>query len=181
MNINFFSFFYVNSLRKFQINIHFVKYEDITEHYWGCSLESMNRHTHTHTRTQSTHMQTKYWGVRKMNTIFFIRESIICIVCILFIYILFLIPIQEYVYWFLEIEEVRERQTDIDVRETSSGCLLFVLWMGTKPAAQVCAQTGDQTHNLGDAPAKWATWQGHILFASPCTMAPGAVTHLALI
>ena len=33
-------------------------------------------------------------------------------------------------------------------RETLIGCLLLVPWLGTEPATQVCALTGDQTYNL---------------------------------
>ena len=44
--------------------------------------------------------------------------------------------------------DLRERERDINVRETLIGCLLYVPQQGSAPATYVCSQARDQTHNL---------------------------------
>ena len=54
----------------------------------------------------------------------------------------------------------KEREKNIDVRETSISSLLYMPQLGTEPATQVCALTGNQTSNpfiAGQWPSNWAT------------------------
>ena len=48
----------------------------------------------------------------------------------------------------LERKEGKERERNIDVRETSIGCLLYTPQLGIEPATLECALTQNQTHNL---------------------------------
>ena len=48
---------------------------------------------------------------------------------------------------FRERKEERERETEME-RNTSVGCLLYMPQLGIEPAAEVCALTGDLTHDF---------------------------------
>ena len=50
-----------------------------------------------------------------------------------------------FIYLFLERGREEERERNMVVRETTIGCLLSVPLLGTEPATQACALTGNQT------------------------------------